>query len=82
MNTFVTIGYKKDGRPEILATPNVPYAKQKELFKSLEGNYSEVEIWSRSMGKIRGRKVREIKTKAKSKVKADPVQPENIKEKQ
>lgn len=42
---------------EILATPDVPYVKQREIFKTLKGGYTEVEVWSRSMGKIKQRKV-------------------------
>lgn len=57
MNAFITIGYKADGSSEILATPDVPYTKQREIFKTLKGNYTEVEVWSRSMGKIKQRKV-------------------------
>lgn len=66
MNTFVTIGYKADGKSEILASPDVPYAEQKALFKTVEG-YSEVELWSRSLGKIRSRKIKETSKKAKVK---------------
>ena len=57
MNAFITIGYKADGTSKILATPDVPYAKQRELFKTLAGDYTDVEVWSRAMGKIRQRKV-------------------------
>ena len=60
MNTFVTIGYKADGNSEILASPDVPYAEQKALLKTVEG-YSEVELWSRSLGKIRSRKIKDSK---------------------
>lgn len=66
MNTFVTIGLKADGKSEILANPDVPYAEQKALFKTVEG-YSEVELWSRSLGKIRSRKIKETSKKAKVK---------------
>lgn len=57
MNAFITIGYKADGTSDILATPDVPYAKQRELFKTLAGDYTDVEVWSRAMGKIKQRKV-------------------------
>lgn len=57
MNAFITIGYKADGSSEILATPDVPYTKQREIFKTLKGGYTEVEVWRRSMGKIKQRKV-------------------------
>lgn len=60
MNTFVTIGYKADGKSEILASPDVPYAEQKALLKTVEG-YSEVELWSHSLGKIRSRKIKDSK---------------------
>lgn len=57
MNAFITIGYKADGSSEILATPDVPYTKQREIFKTLKGAYTDVEVWSRAMGKIKQRKV-------------------------
>lgn len=57
MNAFITIGYKADGKSDILATPDVPYARQREIFKTLKGGYTDVEVWSRAMGKIRQRKV-------------------------
>lgn len=56
MNAFITIGYKADGSSEILATPDVPYTKQREIFKTLKGGYTDVEVWSRAMGKIKQRK--------------------------
>ena len=59
MNTFVTIGFRKKGGSEILATPDVSYDKQKTLFKTFESDdFSEIELWSRAMGKIKSRKVR------------------------
>ena len=57
MNSFITVAFKTNGTSEILATPDVPYTKQREIFKTLKGNYTEVEVWSRSMGKIKQRKV-------------------------
>lgn len=66
MNSYITIGYKADGKSEILASPDVPYAEQKALLKTVEG-YSEVELWSRSLGKIRSRKIKETSKKAKVK---------------
>ena len=57
MNSFITVAYKVNGTSEILATPDVPYAKQREIFKTMKGSYTEVEVWSRSMGKIKQRKV-------------------------
>lgn len=57
MNSFITVAYKANGTSEILATPDVPYTKQREIFKTLKGGYTEVEVWSRSMGKIKQRKV-------------------------
>ena len=67
MNAFITIGYKADGKSDILATPDVPYAKQRELFKTLAGDYTDVEVWSRAMGKIRQRKVKTSKVAKVSK---------------
>ena len=57
MNAFITIGYKADGSSEILASPDVPYANQRDIFKNLKGGYTDVEVWSRAMGKIKQRKV-------------------------
>ena len=57
MNSFITVAFKANGTSEILATPDVPYVKQREIFKTLKGGYTEVEVWSRSMGKIKQRKV-------------------------
>ena len=61
MNTFITIGYKKDGKSEILLNPDEPYAKHRQLFKTLTGDYTDVEVWSRTMGKIKHRKVKTSK---------------------
>lgn len=57
MNAFITIGYKADGKSDILAIPDVPYARQREIFKTIAGDYTDVEVWSRAMGKIKQRKV-------------------------
>ena len=67
MNSYITIGYKKNGTSEILANPEVPYAKQREIFKTLTGDYTDVEMWSRTMGKIKQRKVKVSKTSKQSK---------------
>lgn len=61
MNSYITIGYKKNGTSEILASPDVPYQKHRELFKTLTGDYTDVEMWSRAMGKIKQRKVKTSK---------------------
>lgn len=58
MNSFITIGYKANGKSEILASPDVPYAEQRTLFKTLTGDFTDVELWSRAMGKIKQRKVK------------------------
>ena len=59
MNTFITIATKKSGGCTIIATPDVPYEKQRENFKTFaDANYSEIEMWSRSQGKIRSRKIK------------------------
>ena len=59
MNAFITIATKKSGCCEIIATPDVPYEKQRENFKKFaDVNYSEIEMWSRSQGKIRARKIK------------------------
>ncbi len=67
MNAFITIGYKADGKSHILTTPYVPYARQREIFKTLKGGYTDVEVWSRAMGKIRQRKVKTSKVAKVSK---------------
>lgn len=61
MNSFITIGYKANGKSEILLNPDEPYAKHRELFKTLVGDYTDVELWSRAMGKIKQRKVKASK---------------------
>ena len=38
MNAFITIGYKKNGKSEILLSPDEPYAKHRQLFKTLTGD--------------------------------------------
>lgn len=59
MNTFVTIGFRKKGGSEILATPDISYDEQKKLFKNFASDdIGQIEIWSRSMGKIKSRKVK------------------------
>lgn len=61
MNAFITIGYKKNGKSEILLSPDEPYAKHRQLFKTLMGDYTDVEVWSRAMGKVKQRKVKTSK---------------------
>lgn len=68
MNSYITIGYKKNCASEILATPEVPYPKHREIFKTLTGDYTDVELWSRAMGKIKQRKVKGSKISKTSKV--------------
>lgn len=59
MNTFITIAIRKSGGCKIIATPDIPYEKQRENFKKFaDANYTEIEMWSRSQGKIRSRKVK------------------------
>ena len=67
MNAFITIGYKKNGKSEILLSPDEPYAKHRQLFKTLTGDYTDVEVWSRAMGKIKQRKVKTSKVAKVSK---------------
>lgn len=57
MNKFVTIGYKKDGKAEVIYPPNVPCHKQKALFREIKGNYVLVEIWSRDSGLVKKRRM-------------------------
>ena len=42
-------------------SPDEPYAKHRQLFKTLTGDYTDVEVWSRAMGKIKQRKVKTSK---------------------
>ena len=51
MNAFITIGYKKNGKSEILLSPDEPYAKHRQLFRILTGGYVDVVAWSLAMGK-------------------------------
>lgn len=51
MNAFITIGYKKNGKSEILLNPDEPYAKHRQLFRILTGDYVDVVAWSLAMGK-------------------------------
>ena len=51
MNAFITIGYKKNGKSEILLSPDEPYAKHRQLFRILTGDYVDVVAWSLAMGK-------------------------------
>lgn len=67
MNTFITIGYRKNGKSEILLNPDEPYAKHRQLFKTLTGDYTDVEVWSRAMGKIKQRKVKTSKVSKNAK---------------
>ena len=68
MNAFICIAFKADGKAEILASPDVPYAQQKKLLRSFDnGDYAKIELWSRSSGKIRHKKIRENTDSKKSK---------------
>lgn len=66
MNKFVTIGYKKDGKAEVIYTSSVSCQKQKALFREIKGNYVLVEIWSRENGLIKKRRMTPEPKKAKS----------------
>ena len=41
----------KNGKPDILLSPDEPYAKHRQLFRILTGGYVDVEAWSLVMGK-------------------------------
>ena len=50
MNAFITIGYKKNGKSEILLSPDEPYAKHRQLLRIPTGGYADVEAWYRAYG--------------------------------
>lgn len=73
MNKFVTIGYKKDGKAEVIYPPNVPCHKQKALFREVKGNYVLIEIWSRDSGLVKKRRMTpEAKKTNKENAKVEP----------
>ena len=41
----------KNGNPDILLSPDEPYAKHRQLFRIPTGGYVDVEAWSLAMGK-------------------------------
>ena len=41
----------KNGKPDILLSPDEPYVKHRQLFRILTGDYVDVEAWSLAMGK-------------------------------
>ena len=41
----------KNGKPDILLSPDEPYAKHRQLFRILTGDYVDVVAWSLAMGK-------------------------------
>ena len=51
MNAFITIGYKKNGKSEILLSPDEPCTKHRQLLRIPTGGYVDVEDWSLDMGK-------------------------------
>lgn len=59
MNTFITVAFKQSGESKIIAKPGVPYETQRKIFQTFsDTKFSEIEMWSRSQGKIRGRKIK------------------------
>ena len=66
-SVIITIWIQKNGESEILLSPDEPYAKHRQLFKTLTGDYTDVEVWSRAMGKIKQRKVKTSKVAKVSK---------------
>lgn len=58
MNRFITIGYKKDGKAEVICPPKVPCQKQKALFREHNGKgFVLIELWSRENGLIKKRRI-------------------------
>ena len=58
MNRFITIGYKKDGKAEVICPPKVPCQKQKALFREHTGKgFVLIELWSRENGLIKKRRI-------------------------
>lgn len=66
MNLYISVGYSPDGKAKILAGPDVSYSEHKELLRNMDGKgYERAELWSRSSGKI---KQRRLKVKADKKL--------------
>lgn len=67
MNIYITVGFAKDGKVKVVGSPELSYAEHKELLRNLDGKgYERAELWSRSSGKI---KQRRLKAKSDKKVK-------------
>jgi len=57
MRMFLTIGVKPNGRAEMLAGPEVPYAEQRKAVKDLQvkgvhPKFNSVELWASGGGRI------------------------------
>ncbi len=75
MNLYVTVGYAQDGKPKLLAGPELSYEEHKKILRSMDGKgYTRCELWSRSSGKI---KQCRPKPKPDKKAKAKPENTEN-----
>jgi hypothetical protein len=70
MNIYITIGYAPDGNAKVISGPELSYKTHKDLLRKLDGKgYERAELWSRSSGKIKQRRLKpkaDKKTKTKS----------------
>lgn len=71
MNLYVTVAYAQDGKPKLLAGPELSYEEHKKMLRSMDGKgYTRCELWSRSSGKIKQRRLKS-KPDKKAKVKSE-----------
>ena len=59
MNAHITIGFKKDNKAEIICQPSVPYKEQKAILHKINAGFSYVEIWSKSNGIVKRKRIKE-----------------------
>lgn len=72
MNLYITVGYSEDGKAKVIAGPEQSYAEQKEMLRTMDGKgYGRVELWSRSSGKIKQRRLKVKAEKKTAKIKAN-----------
>ena len=61
----------KNGKPDILLSPDEPYAKHRQLFRILTGDYVDVVAWSLAMGKRRKVKTSKVAKVSKTSKKSN-----------
>ncbi len=59
MNAHITIGFNKDNKATVICQPNIPYKEQKAIFHKIEKDFSYVEIWSKSSGIVKRKRIKE-----------------------